>query len=168
MVPTLSPTSRASAAAKNAAPRAATMAFFNLPVTATSTSNTPRRVLLLELRLAGVAQRHRPALRARGEVVHHRLPGAQLVALVGDLHTLELLPVEAVRRLQRLVVLDADGQGVADSQRRRRRRHAHQREAGERHALHGDPHVAEGPAEDEDDDAHAGLEHHLFMDERFL
>jgi hypothetical protein len=128
----------------------------------------PRRVLLPELGLPGVAQRHRPALRARGQAVHHRLPGAQLLTLVGDLHALERLPVEGVRRHQRLVVLDADGPvRVADGQRhrevvrerRRRRRRAHQREAGEGRVLHGDPHVAEGPAEDDDDDDHAGEGH---------
>lgn len=79
-----------------------------------------RRVLLPELGLAGVAERHAPGVRARGQVVHHRLPGALLLALVRDLHALERLAVEAVRGLQRLVVLDADGPvGVADGQRQR-------------------------------------------------
>jgi hypothetical protein len=122
-----------------------------------------RRVLLPELGLAGVAQRHAPGVRARGQVVHHRLPGALLLALVRDLHALERLAVEAVRGLQRLVVLDADGPvGVADGQRQRevvrerRRGRGHQREPGERRVLDADLDMPEGAPEDEDDDDDGG------------
>jgi hypothetical protein len=125
----------------------------------------PLLPLLLVLGLAGVAQRHAPALiGVHVEAVRHRLPGCHLVALAGELGAVELLPVVGVRGLQLFLVLDADGPvRVADAHGQRdvvRERHVRrivdQVEAGEGAVLDGDLDYPERAAEDDDGEDNAG------------
>lgn len=100
----------------------------------------PLGALLPVLLGAGVAQRRDDrALAAGRQPVHHRLAGAELVALVGELDPLERLAVELVLGVHGLGVLDGHRpvavvddqlQGEVVGDRRRRRRQVEPRQGG--------------------------------------